>query len=499
MAQKSTNKNKKKITKKGQEVELHEVCNSSQIGSKRRRTVQTDSESENEIIQPQIKTPDVWPRFLVLKPKDENKSFTTVSPFAISKAILGIAGETKSIKKLGNGELMVEVLRKSQSDNILNCKTFIDFPITASPHRSLNSSRGIIRHKEFKYCTEEEVKENLSSKGVTKVQRILVTRDGKKSPTNTFILTFDCPTVPSSIKIAYFNVPVEPYVPNPLRCFRCQRFGHHKDKCRCKPVCARCGGEGHEADGCVKDPSCVNCKGNHFASDKNCPKWISEKEIQQLRFKNNIPYPEARKMVEARMPSGQSYASIAATMSDGVKSMTTSSTQTEFIQPFLNSPTPNVKPPNPPKGAYSGCRVGPANNQTGSILNQPVKSCPSQGKTGPTKDLLDSKKSPAHHPSTKESPSKKSPSSKGSPTTDSHDDEPSSSRGKSPIKGVKETKKIQRGSSKPPLPPKPEKKKLLQLTNRFSGLDVMDTSDPITSKCIPQAPTKPPHKPILPP
>ena len=288
---------------------------------KRHRPSLTDSESDSEQI------PTSWPSFLVIKPTNKEKSFLTVSPFAINKALLGIAGEMKTIKKLGNGELMVECGRKSHSDNLLKCKSFINFPVTVSPHRSLNSSRGIIRHREFKFCSDEEIQTNLSSIGVTDVKRISVTRDGKRCPTNTIVLTFNTSTVPSSIKIAWFNVTVEPYVPNPLRCFNCQRFGHHKDKCKCKLVCARCGGEGHEADGCSNTIKCFNCKGKHFASAKTCPKWISEKEIQNLKFKQNIPYPEARKIVEGRTPSGLSYAAVTtATMPVGVRSVSTTST-----------------------------------------------------------------------------------------------------------------------------------------------------------------------------
>ena len=273
--------------------------------------------------------PTSWPRFLVIKPKNKETTFSTVSPFAISKALHGIAGEMKSVKKLHTGELMVECTKKAHSDNLLKCSKFINFPVITSPHRSLNSSRGIIRHREFKFCSDEEVKENLSSKGVVEVKRISVTRDGIKCSTNTFILTFNTSTLPSSIKIAWFNVAVEPYVPNPLRCFHCQRFGHHKDKCKCKLVCARCGGEGHEADGCLKNTQCFNCKGEHFASAKTCPKWISEKEIQTIKYTRNISYPEARKIVDNRTPSGLSYAAVAtATMPVGVKSFTSTSTQT---------------------------------------------------------------------------------------------------------------------------------------------------------------------------
>ncbi|GFV93040.1 hypothetical protein TNCV_3427521 [Trichonephila clavipes] len=39
--------------------------------------------------------------------------------------------------------------------------------------------------------------------------------------------------------MAYIRCPVRPYIPNPLRCFQCQRFGIQK-RLRGQPTCPRC-------------------------------------------------------------------------------------------------------------------------------------------------------------------------------------------------------------------------------------------------------------------
>ena len=109
----------------------------------------------------------------------------------------------------------------------------------------------------------KEICENLSSRGVTSVRRIKVRRNNELLPTNTFILTFDVPSVPPSIKAGYLNIPLEPFIPNPLRCFKCQRFGHGQNTCRGKRFCARCGLPDHDSKTCTKDTICANCKGNH--------------------------------------------------------------------------------------------------------------------------------------------------------------------------------------------------------------------------------------------
>ena len=51
---------------------------------------------------------------LVIRPNNKENTFLTTSPFAINKALLGISGEMKSVRKLGSGDLMVETSRKSQ-------------------------------------------------------------------------------------------------------------------------------------------------------------------------------------------------------------------------------------------------------------------------------------------------------------------------------------------------------------------------------------------------
>ncbi|GFS63577.1 putative RNA-directed DNA polymerase from transposon X-element [Trichonephila clavipes] len=88
-----------------------------------------------------------------------------------------------------------------------------------------------------------------------------------------------------SVKVAYLHCPVRPYIPNPLRCFQCQRFGHSKTTCRGQPTCARCA---------EILPNVVHRKGNYC-----------------LKNKNKISYPEARRIVSSRTPvSGISYAAI---------------------------------------------------------------------------------------------------------------------------------------------------------------------------------------------
>ncbi|GFX40986.1 uncharacterized protein TNCV_2216841 [Trichonephila clavipes] len=64
------------------------------------------------------------------------------SPFVVHKAIIGIGEEPKSIKKLRSGYLLIETTTALQSKSFLLAKTFLDFPLSVNPQRSLNSCGG---------------------------------------------------------------------------------------------------------------------------------------------------------------------------------------------------------------------------------------------------------------------------------------------------------------------------------------------------------------------
>ena len=259
---------------------------------KRSKPNDSDSENDNE------NDNGTWPRYLIIEPVHEGE-LAKLSPFAVSKGINGIAGEPKSLKRLRSGTYLVEVTRKSHADNLLRSKLLATVPIKVSPHRSLNSKKGVIWCRELDTVSLTEINQELASQQVTEVKRISVTRAGKKENTHTYILTFGMPDLPTKIKVGYLSVPVKSYIPNPLRCFRCQRFGHHRDKCKSPEVCEKCGNTDHSKESCEVDPACVNCKGKHEASSKNCPSWKREKEISRIKTEKNLPYPQARKVYES--------------------------------------------------------------------------------------------------------------------------------------------------------------------------------------------------------
>jgi len=92
------------------------------------------------------------------------------------------------------------------------------------------------------------------------------TTTGDRRGTNTFILTFHSSSPPKDIMVEeYLLISVTPYIPNPLRFFKCQKFGHTQNSCKGQQVCARSATPAHETKNC-NEPKCANRKRSHITN-----------------------------------------------------------------------------------------------------------------------------------------------------------------------------------------------------------------------------------------
>ena len=95
-----------------------------------------------------------------------------LSPFVIEKCIQSIVGNPKTIRKLKSGDLLLEVDRQQQVENLLKTTKIFDLKDKISLHQSLNSSKGVIRCPELRPCSDKESIDNLTDQGVTGVRNI---------------------------------------------------------------------------------------------------------------------------------------------------------------------------------------------------------------------------------------------------------------------------------------------------------------------------------------
>lgn len=252
----------------------------------------------------------VSPRFLVVKRTEGD--FTRVNPFIIEKSIYSFAGSPKNIRKIKDG-LLIETTSAAQSRRLLELKKLSEFSVEVTPHQSLNTSRGVIYCPDLLNCSIEDLLEGLKDQNVIEIKRIKVRKEGNLVDSPNHILTFNNPVLPKRVKAAFYSLQVRLYVPPPMRCFRCQKFGHTSLRCSGEQVCV-CGKPLHEGRPCEEPLSCVNCLGSHSARSRNCPTYKQEAAIQEIKTKESIPYIEARKKVIVATPNPNvSYAAAAAT------------------------------------------------------------------------------------------------------------------------------------------------------------------------------------------
>ena len=168
--------------------------------------------------------------------------------------------------------------------------------MTVRPHKSLNTCRGVVKHSDFQDCAEEEFVDEFPD--VIHARRIHVRKGDTRIPTNTIVLTFDCPRPPTSLRAGYLTVPVRPYIPFPMRCFKGHKFGHGNDNCRRpKALCGRCGKEHADQHQCTAAAHCINCKGDHPAFRKQYPKFVEEQAILRYKAEHGGTFQQARAAV----------------------------------------------------------------------------------------------------------------------------------------------------------------------------------------------------------
>jgi hypothetical protein len=422
--------------------------------------------------------------FLVIESLDPDKPITKLSPFVIEKTLSGILGTPKSVKKLKNESILVECNTKIQADNLLKNETFFGQRVNIHPHSALNSSRGVIKCKDLSYCDSiEEITNNLSSQGVTSVKRITVTRDGKKINTNTYILDFDSPTVPAKLKIGYQLVNVNVYIPNPLRCYRCQKFGHHESRCTQTPVCGGCSfvGQDHDSSTCRAEIKCANCKKDHRSNSKECLIWKVEKETLKIKYTQNISFPEARKLAKSHLQYEQqqtttiTYAKAAAPTPSSCQSC-------ELLLSKLNELWPEIS--TQLKKLISPDMTTPSVSQTSTTSSSSESKKSSKESNSSPKPTAIPKNTP--HPERQHSQKSRS-SSPGHRVSGKAAGARQSSASKSPVSSGHRSRDLTSSDRKK------KAEKNLVLANRFEGLmdfDVSDSSETLSS--LPISPVRPP-------
>ena len=253
-----------------------------------------------------------WPRFLIVEEKIHQQPQAKLNCFVMHHWFKGVSSEIKKIKSLKNGTYLVECPSERSSKLLTgrNGSIFMDRKMSVTPHRGLNRCKGKVSCFHLNCMSIAEIKKHLKSQGVIDAYR--VSRRGREAgeriPTSTYFLTFAMPKPPEKIEVGWEFVEVEKYVQAPMRCFKCQKFGHPKSRCKGADTCERCGYAAHDGN-CSHKPKCTHCKEEHAPTSRECPIYKKELAIQRLRAEKGISFVDAKKEIEEALKK-ESYASV---------------------------------------------------------------------------------------------------------------------------------------------------------------------------------------------
>ena len=232
--------------------------------------------------------PDESTQVLVVTIENGHKlnAFQTVQ--ALSKF-----GTVSDVLRTSETQIEVTMSSKSEAVDLLATKLLtykwknssLSVPVTVAVHPTKNTARGVISSDVLEGMTEEEILEGMEEQGVVAVRRMNRREEGKLVGTNTVLLSFRDRELPDKVRVGWRRVAVRKYVPDPTRCFRCQRFGHVARSCKGKERCGKCSALGHSSKSCEESElKCAGCDGNHEAWSRSCPTLLAER--QKLRDKS---------------------------------------------------------------------------------------------------------------------------------------------------------------------------------------------------------------------
>lgn len=279
----------------GQEQQVKEKRAYNFEGSKsrkQRRVTYSDEERGSEEIE----------EFKVILRFREGNGVQALNPVKLTTVLKNQVGDIKLAKVLRDGNLLILCKNKEQSEKAYKMKEVGKCKVISASKVGMGErgAKGVIWGIPLEMSTDE-IKANIKGGKIKEAKRLTMFKEGVRTETGSILLEFEGENLPTKVTLGYIAYSVREYIPKPLRCFKCQRFGHNAAVCKGRVRCPRCG-EDHEYENCGRkmQPKCCSCGGEHSVTYAGCQIMKREMQIQQVRVKNKTSYAEAVKMVNQK-------------------------------------------------------------------------------------------------------------------------------------------------------------------------------------------------------
>jgi hypothetical protein len=208
--------------------------------------------------------------------------------------------QRENITKLRNGTLLIKTENKKESDDLKKLKNLMKCDIEVKSHPTLNQTKATIYAPDLLHLSPDELAEDWKIQGqkVMTVYRFQKREGEVMKPSPGLLITFEGLNFPETIWHGFRIYNTRIYIPNPMRCFRCNKLGHSGKYCRSiYDTCVRCGEEKHSLP-CLNTPKCINCNGEHPANSSNCIQYKISKETIAIKTKERCSFRDARSRAE---------------------------------------------------------------------------------------------------------------------------------------------------------------------------------------------------------
>ena len=231
----------------------------------------------------------------------------TVNPWLFEKELTDkLEMKPKSIRSESKSSFIIEVGSRRQSETIESIKEINGLSVTITKHPNYNTSKGIIYIYGYDMTDFNsygcELMREINARDVVQATWI----KPKNNRAKPLLVTFNQINPPEFVNIAGERAltEVRQYIPSPLRCNKCQEYGHTRKHCNGSEICGVCSNPGHHMSECqASEAKCHHCRMPHKTGDRSCAIHNYEKEIITIAVKENIPKQQARVVLNDRNPN----------------------------------------------------------------------------------------------------------------------------------------------------------------------------------------------------
>jgi hypothetical protein len=237
------------------------------------------------------------------KSKNPATNLTQLNPGRVQKDIDDAVGRKTVVNKAGNS---LRIVCEDEKERVaMIAEKFLGGyeVIYSKPYAVANKEKGLSKQGIiFGVDLEIDAESMVEATGASKARRVVKWYGGKEVKTQQMVLSYEGEVeLPNYVCYGWKRYRMSEFIPDPIRCFKCNKFNHRAENCDRKNKCTICAQQ-HDSRECpqklvesIKDreTKCPNCSGAHPATYKGCPAFQKAKEIKKVQIVEKLSYADA--------------------------------------------------------------------------------------------------------------------------------------------------------------------------------------------------------------